>query len=227
MGVGCFTLLFSLVAQPGDETFLLCGGFWVGLFLVLFAVLFWFCFCVLLSHSQLLHTKAVESFKSQWKGIGLTPGLMSWSSKSLYVSLTWTASPRDQVQPVSQKKRIWELEIFLAAGPVRGLQGIICNLGSGDLKEAYTIWEFEIFLALAQSEGYWGTTTIGVHGFPSYLLSCHLCFCGNCFNLGSCVFLGGWPCKLAVAFLLYSGCLKIFAGLLTFVCRLAPSACFG
>ena len=84
-------LLFSLVAQPGDETFLLCGGFWVGLFLVLFAVLFWFCFCVLLSHSQFLHTKAVESFKSQWKGTGLTPGLMSWSSKSLYVSLTWTA----------------------------------------------------------------------------------------------------------------------------------------
>ena len=63
----------------------------MGLFLVLFGVLFWFCFCVLLSHSQLLHTKAVESFKSQWKGTGLTPGLMSWSSKSLYVSVTWTA----------------------------------------------------------------------------------------------------------------------------------------
>ena len=52
--------------------------------------------------------------------------------------------------------------MFLAAGRVRGLQGIICNLGSGDLKEA-TIWEFEIFLAQAQSEGYWATSTIWVH----------------------------------------------------------------
>ena len=35
-------------------------------------------------------------------------------------------------------------------GPVRGM-GIICNLDSGDLKEAVGIW---IFLALAQSEGH-------------------------------------------------------------------------
>ena len=33
----------------------------------------------------------MESFKSQWKGTGLTPGLMSWCSEYLYVSLTWTA----------------------------------------------------------------------------------------------------------------------------------------
>ena len=71
-------------------------------------MLFWFCFCVLLSHSQLLHTKAVESFKSHWKGTGLPPGLMSWSSKSLYVSLRLfnldCRCPRDLLQPVSKKK---------------------------------------------------------------------------------------------------------------------------
>ena len=52
--------------------------------------------------------------------------------------------------------------MFLAAGPVRGLQSIIYNLGSGDLKEA-TIWEFEMFLTLVQSEDYWATTAIWVH----------------------------------------------------------------
>ena len=67
---------------------------------------------------------------------------------------------------------MWELEIFLAAGPVRGLQGIICNLGSGDLKKA-KIREFEIFLALAQSEGYWATTTIWAHvNFVASLAIC-------------------------------------------------------
>ena len=59
-----------------------------------------------LSHSQLLHTKAVESFKSQWKGTGLTPGLMSWSSKSLYVSLTWTAGILEICCSLRAKKKL-------------------------------------------------------------------------------------------------------------------------
>ena len=54
-------------------------------------LLFRFCFWFRIVSFPFLHTKAVESFKSQWKGTGLTPGLMSWCSKYLYVSLTWTA----------------------------------------------------------------------------------------------------------------------------------------
>ena len=54
-------------------------------------MLLWSCFWFLIVSFPFLHTKAVESFKSQWKGTGLTPGLMSWCSEYLYVSLTWTA----------------------------------------------------------------------------------------------------------------------------------------
>ena len=52
-----------------------------GLFLVLFGdvalVLFLVSHCLI----PFSYTKAVESFKSQWKGTGLTPGLMSWCSE--------------------------------------------------------------------------------------------------------------------------------------------------
>ena len=84
-------LFFSRLAQPGDETFLFCGGLWVGLFCVLFGFVVLVLFLFRIVSFPFLHTKAVESFKSQWKGTGLTPGLMSWCSEYLYVSLTWTA----------------------------------------------------------------------------------------------------------------------------------------
>ena len=81
-------VFFSRLAQPGDETFLFCGGFCAFVFFVflVFAVLFWFCFGVHLSHSQLLHTKAVESFKSQWKGTRLLQDLCL-GPPSLFTSL--------------------------------------------------------------------------------------------------------------------------------------------
>ena len=54
-------------------------------------LLFWFCFWFRIVSFPSLHTKAVEFFRSQWKGTELTPGLMSWGAEYLYVSLTWTA----------------------------------------------------------------------------------------------------------------------------------------
>ena len=85
----------------------------VFVFLV-FVVLFWFCFGVHLSHFQLLHTKAVESFKSQWKGTGLPLGLMSWSSKSLYVSLTWTAGILEICCSLRAKKKSKKIESMVS-----------------------------------------------------------------------------------------------------------------
>ena len=58
-------------------------------------LLFWFCFWFRIVSFPSLHTKAVEFFRSQWKGTGLTPGLMSWCAEYLYVSLTWTAGILD------------------------------------------------------------------------------------------------------------------------------------
>ena len=67
-------------------------------------LLFWFCFWFRIVSSPSLHTKAVESFKSQWKGTGLTPGLMSWCAEYLYVSLTWTAGILEICRSLRGKK---------------------------------------------------------------------------------------------------------------------------
>ena len=77
-GVRLFHPLFSSrLAQPGDEIFLFYGGFWVGLFCGLFGFVgFCFVFWFWIVSFPFLHTKAVESFKSQWKDTGLTPGLV-------------------------------------------------------------------------------------------------------------------------------------------------------
>ena len=60
-------------------------------FVFCLGLLFWFCFWFRIVSFPSLHTKAVEFFRSQWKGTGLIPGLMSWCAEYLYVSLTWTA----------------------------------------------------------------------------------------------------------------------------------------
>ena len=59
-------LFFSRLAQPNDETFLFVVVFgWVCCWFCL-VVLLWFCFWFLIVSFPFLHTKAVESFKSQW-----------------------------------------------------------------------------------------------------------------------------------------------------------------
>ena len=51
-------------------------------------------------------TKAVEAFKSQWKGTGLAPGLMSWLRRvSLRLLNLDCRYPRDLLQPARKKKR--------------------------------------------------------------------------------------------------------------------------
>ena len=65
----------------------LFGGWFCVLFGFVVLVLFLVSNCLIPFSSH----KAVEFFRSQWKGTGLTPGLMSWCAEYLYVSLTWTA----------------------------------------------------------------------------------------------------------------------------------------
>ena len=76
-------LFFSRLAQPGDETFLFRGGFCRVCF---WFCLVWFCCWFLIVSFPFLHTKAVESFKSQWKGTGLLRDLCL-GAPSIFTSL--------------------------------------------------------------------------------------------------------------------------------------------
>ena len=75
-------------------------------------LLFWFCFWFRIVPFPSLHTKAVELFRSQWKGTGLTPGLMSWCVEYLYVSLTWTAGILEICCSLREKKILCDISYF-------------------------------------------------------------------------------------------------------------------
>ena len=98
-------LFFSRLAQPGDETFLFCGGFWVGLFCVLFGfvvlVLFLVSNCLIPFSSHKSCGVFQVSVEGHWT--------YSWTYVlALRVSLRLfnldCRYPRDLLQPARKKK---------------------------------------------------------------------------------------------------------------------------
>ena len=98
-------LFFSRLAQPGDETFLFCGGLWVGLFCVLFGFVVLVLFLVSICLIPFSSHKSCGVFQVSVEG--------HWTYSWTYVLVLRVSLrlfnldcryPRDLLQPARKKK---------------------------------------------------------------------------------------------------------------------------